>query len=70
MTFWYFSDVSEMQVRCDTVCIDMVLWCSDGVVCILVSEVKGKWRSPRNREIGFVSFVRASVRASEAACAR
>ena len=29
---------------------------------------KGKWRSPRNREIGFVSFVRASVRASERSC--
>ena len=33
-----------------------------------ISEVEGKKRSPRNREIGFVSFVRASVRASERSC--
>ena len=36
---------------------------------IYVIGGKGKWRSPRNREIGFVSFVRASVRASERSCA-
>ncbi len=28
-------------------------------ICIHISEVEGKKRSPRNREIGFVSFVRA-----------
>ena len=36
-------------------------------IYIYISEVEGKKRSPRNREIGFVSFVRASVRACERA---
>ena len=34
-----------------------------------ISEVRGSGAAPHNREIGFVSFVRASVCASERSCA-
>ena len=46
----------------------IVAYLLDIYIYIYISEVEGKRRSPRDREIGFVSFVRASVRASERSC--